>query len=216
MHRRGMRWTNHFRRLEPDASPSPPTVPTSSVPPAGPIPMPTPATTMTRRRTRPPRRSRSPGLGFLFEIVDPPSQILFHGERYRFGRARLQAYTQPCGDSAANKATQHTAAIDCIHCCSPCRDSLSSPLSILSVRPHPVTRRIARNLARQVVRQPARRDDGQQRKAGHDQSPIFRARSRASVFTRTASSTCCGVALVPSITLRSRSLLTKVMLPRST
>jgi hypothetical protein len=54
-------------------------------------------------------------LGFLFEIVDPLSQILFHGERYCFGRARLQARTQPCDDGAANKATQHTAAIDCIH-----------------------------------------------------------------------------------------------------
>jgi hypothetical protein len=47
-------------------------------------------------------------------------------------------------------------------------------------------------------------------------SPIFSAHSRASVFTRSASWTCWGVAVVFSITLRNWSLLTQVMLPRST
>ena len=47
-------------------------------------------------------------------------------------------------------------------------------------------------------------------------SPIFSARSRASVFTRSASWTCWGVAVVFSITLRNGSLLTQVTLPRST
>ena len=46
--------------------------------------------------------------------------------------------------------------------------------------------------------------------------PIFSARSRASVFTRSASWTCWGVAVVFSITLRNGSLLTQVTLPRST
>jgi hypothetical protein len=58
----------------------------------------------------------------MFEIVGLASEIFFHGERHRFGRSWQQARTKSCGDDAAKKAPQRSAAIDCIHCCSPCRD----------------------------------------------------------------------------------------------
>jgi hypothetical protein len=65
-------------------------------------------------------------LSFLPEVVGLPSEIFFHGERRRLGQTRQQACTYACGDSAAKKSPQHAAAIDCIHCSSPCRMSLSS------------------------------------------------------------------------------------------
>jgi hypothetical protein len=59
------------------------------------------------------------GLRFLLEISGALSGVFLHRERRSFGRTGQQACGQTHGDGATNQSSQHTAAIDCIHCCSP-------------------------------------------------------------------------------------------------
>jgi hypothetical protein len=61
------------------------------------------------------------------EIIGLLAEIFLHRERHGVSQVRQHACAQANGDSTAKKRPQCTAAINCIHCSSPCRMPLSPP-----------------------------------------------------------------------------------------
>jgi hypothetical protein len=61
-------------------------------------------------------------LRFPLEISGTLSGILLHRERRCLGHISEHACAEARGNGTAHQCPQRIAAIDRIHCCSPCRD----------------------------------------------------------------------------------------------